>query len=88
MSDSVYVHGEDERLIIPLKEMLDNEMDQKEIITLIQNIPDELKVTVDLIMHKKMSWKMYLQAHFIFIHFLLNTPLIYKKKKLPQQPIY
>ncbi|MFJ7744743.1 DUF2785 domain-containing protein [Peribacillus sp. NPDC097295] len=47
ISDSVYVHGEDERLIVPIKEMLERGLDQKEIIALIQHIPVELNIQKD-----------------------------------------
>ncbi|MGP1907978.1 DUF2785 domain-containing protein [Metabacillus sp. JX24] len=43
ISNSVYVHNEDERIIIPILEMLERGMDLKEIEELIQNLPNDLK---------------------------------------------
>ncbi|MFJ8065609.1 DUF2785 domain-containing protein [Psychrobacillus sp. NPDC096426] len=43
VSTSVYVHDEDERILIPILEMLNNGLEQEEIETLLQNVPIELK---------------------------------------------
>lgn len=44
VSDSVYVHDEDERLLIPILEMLNNGLELEVIESLIQRIPDELLI--------------------------------------------
>jgi hypothetical protein len=44
ISESVYVHNEDERLLIPIIQMLNNGLSQKEIINLIENIQGKLKI--------------------------------------------
>lgn len=43
VSTSVYIHDEEERIIIPILEMLNRGLDQKEIQILVQNVPIELK---------------------------------------------
>jgi hypothetical protein len=43
ISTSVYIHNEDERILIPIQEMVKNGLEQAEIINLIQNVPTELK---------------------------------------------
>ncbi len=42
VSESVYIHDEDERILTPILEMLHNGLELKEIEYLIQNIPSEL----------------------------------------------
>ncbi|MDF2066496.1 DUF2785 domain-containing protein [Bacillus sp. Cr_A10] len=44
VSDSVYVHDEDERLLIPILEMLNNGLELGVIGNLLQRIPDELLI--------------------------------------------
>ena len=44
VSTSVYVHGEEERLIIPILEMLNNGLNPEEIEKIIQYIPIELEI--------------------------------------------
>jgi hypothetical protein len=44
ISDSVYIHHEDERMVTPIVAMLNNDMDVEEIDRLIQNVPAEMKV--------------------------------------------
>ncbi|WP_204417746.1 DUF2785 domain-containing protein [Bacillus tianshenii] len=44
ISSSVYVHDEDERILIPILEMLERGLNVKEIEELIENLPTELKV--------------------------------------------
>jgi hypothetical protein len=43
VSDSVYIHDEDERMITPIFEMLNNGLDVQVIVRLVNNIPTELK---------------------------------------------
>jgi Protein of unknown function (DUF2785) len=43
VSDSVYIHHEDERMVTPIVEMLNNGMEVEEIERLLQNIPAEMK---------------------------------------------
>lgn len=43
VSDSVYVHGEDERMVTPILAMLEKGVDIGEIVQLLKGIPDELK---------------------------------------------
>ena len=44
VSTSVYIHNEDERILIPILEMLNNGLEQLEIETLLQNVPRELEM--------------------------------------------
>lgn len=44
VSASVYIHDEDERILTPILEMLNKGLEQKEIESLIQNIPLELEI--------------------------------------------
>jgi hypothetical protein len=44
VSDTVYIHQEDERMITPIIEMLNNGLHVEEIERLLQNVPEELKV--------------------------------------------
>jgi hypothetical protein len=43
VSDSVYIHDEDERIITPIFEMLNNGLDVQVIVRLVNNIPTKLK---------------------------------------------
>jgi Protein of unknown function (DUF2785) len=43
VSDSVYIHDEDERMITPIFEMLNNGLEVQVIVRLVNNIPTELK---------------------------------------------
>ena len=71
-SESVYVHDEDERLLIPIIEMLDNGLEQREIITLIQHIPDELKIQKGHIDPEK-YWFLVFNCKPIFEKFLYQN---------------
>lgn len=44
VSSSVYVHDEDERILMPIIEMLNNGLEAQEIETLLQNIPIKLNI--------------------------------------------
>jgi hypothetical protein len=43
VSDSVYIHDEDERMITPIIQMLNNGLDVQEIVRLVNNITTEMK---------------------------------------------
>ncbi|MFE8697566.1 DUF2785 domain-containing protein [Cytobacillus sp. FJAT-53684] len=53
ISDSVYIHDEDERILIPILEMLNKGLEVSEIEILIQNIPIELSVRREQIVDEK-----------------------------------
>ncbi|MBO2537058.1 DUF2785 domain-containing protein [Rummeliibacillus suwonensis] len=58
VSTSVYAHDEDERILIPIMEMLNRGMEQEEIETLIQNVPTKLKSQKEQIEAEK-YWFLY-----------------------------
>lgn len=58
VSTSVYVHDEDERILIPILLMLNNGLEPKEIETLIQNVPIELKIQKEQIEEEE-YWFLY-----------------------------
>ncbi|SDN14925.1 Protein of unknown function [Psychrobacillus sp. OK028] len=58
VSTSVYIHDEDERILIPILEMVNNGLDQAEIITLIQNVPTELKIQKEQLAEEE-YWLLY-----------------------------
>jgi hypothetical protein len=43
VSDTVYIHHEDERMVTPIIEMLNNGLNVEEIESLLQNVPEDLK---------------------------------------------
>lgn len=49
VSDSVYIHEEEERMITPIVEMLNNGLDVEEIVTQVQNIPAVLKARKEIV---------------------------------------
>jgi hypothetical protein len=53
ISDSVYVHNEDERLVLPIIEMLEKGLEQQEIVNLLQRLPDDLKRKKDQLDNEK-----------------------------------
>ena len=70
VSKSVYVHNEDERLLIPILEMLNNGLEQKEIEALIRNIPIELKIQKEQIAEEK-YWFLFANCKTFLKSFLL-----------------
>lgn len=58
VSTSVYIHDEDERILIPILEMLNRGLEQKEIETLVQNIPIQLKNQKEQI-EEEQYWFLY-----------------------------
>ncbi|WP_070119552.1 DUF2785 domain-containing protein [Bacillus marinisedimentorum] len=44
VSTSVYVHEEDERIITPIITMMENGLETKEVVTLLQQMPEELSI--------------------------------------------
>ncbi|WP_252501636.1 DUF2785 domain-containing protein [Sporosarcina sp. Marseille-Q4943] len=58
VSTSVYIHNEDERILIPILEMINNGLKQADVITLLQHIPIELKTQKELIEEEE-YWFLY-----------------------------
>lgn len=58
VSNYVYIHDEDERILIPILEMLHNGLEQEEIETFIHNIPIELKIRKEQ-MEEENYWFLY-----------------------------
>ncbi|MDR7071611.1 DUF2785 domain-containing protein [Fictibacillus barbaricus] len=53
VSESVYVHHEDERLLIPIIEMLNNGLETKEVENLLRKLPVELKAQKEQLEYEK-----------------------------------
>lgn len=70
VSTSVYIHDEDERILIPILEMLNNGLEQKEIEALIRNIPIELKIRKEQIDEEK-YWFLFANCKTFLKSFLL-----------------
>ena len=73
ISNSVYVHGEDERLLIPILEMLDRGMDVAEFDELFLHLPIELKFQKEQIEEEKywilvFNIKTFLKSFYIKIN--------------------
>lgn len=83
VSNSVYVHDEDERILVPIIEMLDNGLEAQEIENLLQNIPIELKVHKEQL-DKEKYWflvfncKTFLKSFYIKINRNLNLAPLQK----------
>lgn len=85
VSTSVYIHNEDERILIPILEMISNGLKQTEVITLIQHIPVELKTQKELIEEKEFwflysNCKTFLKSFYIKVD--TNRELIPLKKSI------
>lgn len=79
VSTSVYIHDEDERILIPILEMLNRGLDQKEIETLVQNVPIKLKNQREQIAEEQYwflysNCKTFLKSFYIKVKF--NSDLI------------
>lgn len=85
VSTSVYIHNEDERILIPILEMMSNGLKQAEVITLIQHIPVELKTQKELIKEEGywflyFNCKTFLKSFYIKVN--TNRELISLKKSI------
>ncbi|MFJ7825713.1 DUF2785 domain-containing protein [Psychrobacillus sp. NPDC096623] len=85
VSTSVYIHDEDERILIPILEMVNNGLDQVEIITLIQNVPTELKIQKEQLAEEDYwflysNCKTFLKSFYIKVS--MNCELIPLKKSI------
>ena len=73
ISSSVYIHDEDERLLIPILNMLERGLNVKSIEELLQHLPDELKIQKEQI-EKEKYWllvfniKAFLKSFYIKIN--------------------
>lgn len=74
VSNSVYLHDEDERILIPIIEMLNNGLEPKEIENFIQNIPIELKTQKEKIDGEK-YWFLFANCKTFLksFHITVNT---------------
>ncbi|WP_083392286.1 DUF2785 domain-containing protein [Bacillus sp. MUM 13] len=85
ISSSVYVHDEDERLLIPILEMLEKGLNAAEIEVLLQHLPNELKIQKEQI-EKEKYWllvfniKTFLKSFYIKING--NPKLLPLQKKI------
>lgn len=87
ISNSVYVHDEDERIIIPILEMLERGMDVQKIEELIQNLPIELKLQKEQLENEKywflvFNIKTFLKSLYIKIN--SNSKLLSLQKGIEQ----
>ncbi|WP_419962360.1 DUF2785 domain-containing protein [Psychrobacillus sp. BM2] len=85
VSTYVYVHNEDERILIPILEMLNNGLEQEEIETLIQNVPIELKIRKEQIEEEEYwflysNCKTFLKSFYIKVN--TNSELISLQKSI------
>ncbi|WP_419881013.1 DUF2785 domain-containing protein [Peribacillus sp. B-H-3] len=85
ISSSVYVHDEDERLLIPILEMLERGLNAADIEELLQHLPNELKIQKEQI-EKEKYWllvfniKTFLKSFYIKING--NPKLLQLQKKI------
>jgi hypothetical protein len=85
ISSSVYVHDEDERLLIPILEMLERGVNAADIEELLQHLPNELKIQKEQI-EKEKYWllvfniKTFLKSFYIKING--NPKLLPLQKKI------
>lgn len=87
ISNSVYVHDEDERLLIPIFEMLERGLNVREIEALLQQLPNELKIQKEQIETEKywfliFNIKTFLKSFYIKING--NSKLLPLQKKIEQ----
>ncbi|MCM3742935.1 DUF2785 domain-containing protein [Sporosarcina luteola] len=85
VSTSVYIHDEDERILIPILEMVNNGLEQVEIETLIQNVPLELKVQKEQLEEEEYwflysNCKTFLKSFYIKVN--KNCELVPLKKSI------
>ncbi|WP_277586981.1 DUF2785 domain-containing protein [Psychrobacillus antarcticus] len=76
--DSVYIHEEEERILVPIFEMLERGLEIKEIEILLQKIPNELKKQKSLI-EEEGYWFLYANCKTFLKSFLIE---VQKKPKL------
>ncbi|WP_186580291.1 DUF2785 domain-containing protein [Aquibacillus kalidii] len=73
ISSSVYVHDEDERLLVPILEMLERGLNVKEIEELLEQLPNELKVQKQQIDSEKYWFLVFNIKSFLkSFHFKIN----------------
>jgi hypothetical protein len=87
VSESVYVHNEEERLLIPIIEMLNNGLEAKEIEKLLQNLPVELKAQKEQLEYEKylileFNSKTFLKSFYIKLN--KNSKLAAFQKSIEQ----
>lgn len=70
--DSVYIHEEEERIIIPIMEMLERGLEIKEIEILLKQIPNELKKQKSLIEEEE-YWFLYANCKNFLKSFLIEV---------------
>lgn len=75
--DSVYIHEEEERILIPILEMLERGLKIKEIELLIQQIPNELKKKKSIIKEEE-YWFLYANCKLFLKSFLIKVQKIPK----------
>ncbi|SDO21577.1 Protein of unknown function [Psychrobacillus sp. OK028] len=85
VSTSVYIHNEDERILIPILEMVNNGLEQVEIETLIQNVPFELKIQKEQLEEEEYwflysNCKTFLKSFYIKVN--KNCELVPLKKSI------
>ncbi|MBU0941635.1 MAG: DUF2785 domain-containing protein [Bacteroidetes bacterium] len=85
VSTSVYIHDEDERILIPILEMVNNGLEQVEIETLIQNVPLELKIQKEQLEEEEYwflysNCKTFLKSFYIKVN--KNCELVPLKKSI------
>ncbi|WP_044339341.1 DUF2785 domain-containing protein [Rossellomorea aquimaris] len=82
ISDSVYVHDEDERLLTPILEMIERGLNVKEIEQFLQEIPNQLKIQKAKIENEKYWFLVFNIKSFLkSFHFKIND----QPKLLPLQ---
>ncbi|WP_078380758.1 DUF2785 domain-containing protein [Sutcliffiella halmapala] len=82
--NSVYVHDEDERILIPIIEMLQNGLKIEEVVNLVQHIPAELKTQKEQIAEEQYWYlvancKTFLKSFYIKINTNSNFLSLQKK---------
>ena len=83
VSSSAYIHEEDERILIPIIEMLEQDMIIKEIESLLEQIPNELKKRKSIIEEEE-YWFLYANCKLFLKSFLIKvqkTPKLYSLQK-------
>lgn len=85
VSTSVYIHNEDERILIPILEMLTNGLDHEEIEKLMRNVKMELKIRKEQIDEEEYwflysNCKTFLKSFYIKVN--MNCELIPLKKSI------
>ena len=83
VTSSVFIHEEDERILIPIMEMLEQDMIIKEIESLLEQIPNELKKRKSIIEEEE-YWFLYANCKVFLKSFLIKvqkTPKLYPLQK-------